>query len=184
MRKSEDRKGRHIGIIAAAAVLFLAHDSIGANTARFAWSPSEDSVAGYRIHYGVVSRTYNQVFDAGNATNATVSNLTPATRYYFALTAYNGFGVESDYSTELTYFVPTNSAPPISFGLRINLTPTKQTVLTLTGATNRTYSIEATTNLVVWTNIGAVAVGPSGSSAFTDTNATQYARRFYRARAL
>jgi hypothetical protein len=41
------------------------------------------------------------------------------------------------------------------------------------------FIIRASTNLVVWTNIGVATSSVSGSWSFTDTNAWRYARRFY-----
>jgi hypothetical protein len=157
--------------------------SAGGAGVTFGWTANTDPVAGYKIHYGPASRTYNQVFDARNVTAGTVSNLVAGTRYFFALTAYNSQGLESDYSNEITYFVPTNTAPLGPFRLTIAVTPSRQKVLTLTGPTNRSYSIEAATNLTAWTNLGTVTVGSGGSSVFVDTNATNR-RRYYRARAL
>lgn len=150
----------------------------------FGWTSNTDPVAGYKIHYGPASRTYNQVLDARNATSGTVSNLIAGNRYFFALTAYNPQGLESDYSTELTYFVPTNTAPTGPFRLTIAITPSRQRVLTLTGPTNRSYSIETGTNLTAWMNLGTVSVGTSGSASLVDTNPPAQPRRYYRARAL
>jgi hypothetical protein len=46
------------------------------------------------------------------------------------------------------------------------------------GVTNGTVTIQASTNLVSWTNIGSVY--STGSFSFTDTNAPAYPYRFYR----
>ena len=68
------------------------------------WDPSPDeNVAGYRIYYGVASRTYTNVVDVGYVTNTIITNLTINVTYYFAATAYNILGMESDYSDEATY---------------------------------------------------------------------------------
>lgn len=165
-------------------MLLLLPGVVLANSVRFGWSPNVERVAGYKIHYGPASRTYDRILDTGNAVTGTVSNLVPGSTYYFALTAYNAEGLESDYSGELIYFVPTNVAPTTPFRLTIAVTPSNQTAVTVTGATNRTFGIEATTNLTTWIGIGNLAVGASGSSSFTDTNAATQTRRYYRARAL
>jgi hypothetical protein len=52
--------------------------------------------------------------NVGNATQTTVSGLVPGQTYYFAATAYNSSGVESDYSTEIVYTVPSGRPPPDS----------------------------------------------------------------------
>jgi hypothetical protein len=58
------------------------------------------SVAGFRVYYGKESRAYTQIIDVRNVTSYTVNSLFPGT-YYFAVTAYDSFGMESDYSPEL-----------------------------------------------------------------------------------
>ena len=71
------------------------------------WEPSPDTnVVGYNVYYGTTSRGYTQMVPAGNATSITISNLTEGVTYYFAATAYDSFGLESDYSEEASYTVP------------------------------------------------------------------------------
>ena len=68
-----------------------------------AWDPSPDpTVVGYLVYYGNSSGNYTQSFDVGNATTATVSNLT-AGQYFFVVTSYNSAGVESAPSTVVTF---------------------------------------------------------------------------------
>ena len=67
-----------------------------------AWNPDAGTnIAGYKIYYGVASRTYTNTNNVGNVTNATISSLVSGTIYYFAATAYDTSGSESDYSTEV-----------------------------------------------------------------------------------
>ena len=84
-------------------------DETPATTAQLtlAWDTnSETDLAGYKIHYGLQSRTYDTTCDVGNFTSCTIADLTPGTTYYFAATAYNTDGLESDFSTEVSYLVP------------------------------------------------------------------------------
>ena len=142
------------------------------------WSPSLDiNVAGCNVYYGVACRTYTNGVDVGNATNATISSLVEGTTYYFTVTAYNIFGLESDYSNEISYTVPAALAR-----LQIRAAPAGQVVLTVTGPIGRTYDLLATQDFTAWTVIGAVTVGAGGSLDFTDTNAASFPRRFYRTR--
>ena len=66
-----------------------------------AWDPSPDSsVVGYKVYWGVATRNYTNSLSAGSATTLTVSNLVVGRTYYFAATAYDTNGIESDYSVE------------------------------------------------------------------------------------
>ena len=70
------------------------------------WDPnSESDLAGYRIYYGIVSRSYDNAIDVGNTETCIVTGLIPGATYYFAATAYNTSELESDYSNEIEYTV-------------------------------------------------------------------------------
>lgn len=143
-----------------------------------AWNRSADTnVTGYNLYDGGASHTYTNVINAGNATNATVSGLTSGKTYYFAATAYDSLGLESGFSSEASYTVPTTLP-----GLKLRVTPAKQVILTVTGQNGHTYDIQATQNFSTWTVIGTVTMGASGSLDFTDTNAASFPKRFYRTR--
>ena len=64
--------------------------------------------------------------------------------------------------------------------MQIRAAPAKQVILTVTGQVGHTYDILATQNFTTWTVIGTVTVGAGGSSDFTDTNAANFPKRFYR----
>ena len=81
-----------------------------------AWDPVTNSpVAGYRLYGGTASQAYTTDLDAGNATQKTVSDLTGGVTYYFAATAYEANGLESVFSTEITYTPPVQELPPLVF---------------------------------------------------------------------
>lgn len=80
-----------------------------------AWDPETVSgLAGYKVHYGTVSKNYSFVADAGNQTTATITGLTAGVTYYFAATAYDTAGTESAFSSEVTYTVPSSCSSAIS----------------------------------------------------------------------
>ena len=83
-------------------------DEIGVATVM--WTPSTtnvdgtylDNLAGYKIYYGTVSRTYTNSITINNPgiTTYVVENL-PSGTYYFAVTAFNNLGIESNKSNEV-----------------------------------------------------------------------------------
>ncbi len=114
-------------IFLAASILF----SLSASNAHSAqvtltWDASTDSnTAGYKVHYGNSSRSYQAVIDVGMTTTCTISNLPAGTTYYFAATDYNASGAESAYSNEVSYATsatctysisPTSQSPGSSGG--------------------------------------------------------------------
>ena len=76
-----------------------------------AWDAnSETNLAGYRLYYGTSSRAYTNVSNLGNVLSASVTLLEGST-YYFAVTAVNTLGLESDYSAEVSHNIPGNRSP-------------------------------------------------------------------------
>jgi hypothetical protein len=77
---------------------------------RLEWNPVPDqNVTGYRVYFGTASRTYLQPLGQGlasTATTFTVTDLSGARRYFFAVTATNSLGKESGYSDEIFVDVP------------------------------------------------------------------------------
>jgi hypothetical protein len=68
---------------------------------RLQWDPNVDAVAGYRIYWGVESRNYLVSVDVGDTHLAQVDYL-PRGLLFFAATAYNSAGGESDFSNEVS----------------------------------------------------------------------------------
>jgi len=89
---------------------FILNSAFAVGSVTLAWDPSPDStVVGYRVYYGVASGNYTNSAAVGNVTNATVANLVDGVTYYFAATAYDSAGGESDFSNEATYTVPISN---------------------------------------------------------------------------
>ncbi|MBI5755921.1 MAG: fibronectin type III domain-containing protein [Nitrospirae bacterium] len=80
-----------------------------ANSATLLWDPPTTNtdgteltdLTGYKVYYGTESGNYTASTDVGNVTTYTVSDLPPQT-YYLAVTAYDVYGNESDYSNEVS----------------------------------------------------------------------------------
>ena len=92
-------------------------DGEGSGTGAIAslqWNPVQDSsVSGYFVHYGRQSQGQHGSCDyesalSVNSSSATVINLDPNTRYYFAVSAFNG--AEGPCSDEVSLVTPPASA--------------------------------------------------------------------------
>jgi hypothetical protein len=71
------------------------------------WDPNtEPELAGYKIYWGTSNGNYTSSKDAGKNTTTTITGLNEGITYYFAATAYDGDGNESDYSDQISYQVP------------------------------------------------------------------------------
>jgi len=67
-----------------------------------AWdSNAESDVAGYKVYYGTASGKYTHSVNVGNVTQTTVN--VSKKKYYIALTAYDTYGNESDFSNEVSW---------------------------------------------------------------------------------
>ena len=73
----------------------------------------EPDVAGYKVYYGKVSRTYSNCIDVGKMTEYKIPSLPENGVWYFAVTAYDSVGNESGYSNEVHI---GNSEIPFSLG--------------------------------------------------------------------
>ncbi|MEJ2629158.1 MAG: fibronectin type III domain-containing protein, partial [bacterium] len=74
---------------------------------------SEPDLAGYKVYYGMESKNYSQFVNAGNTTIYSIGTLTAGQTYYFAVTAYDESGNESDWSTEVSFEVQDTEPPEI-----------------------------------------------------------------------
>ena len=164
-------------------VLLIQLPAHATQSVTLAWNASTDpTVVGYNIYYGGASGDYTNTLSAGNATNLTVSGLVAGDTYYFAATSYNSSGVQSPFSSEVSYSVPTNTVTvnqpptlnPIN-NLTINENAGLQTVNLsgiTSGATNQyqTLTVTATsgnTNLIPNPTVHYTSANTSGSLTFT-----------------
>jgi hypothetical protein len=75
-----------------------------AGSITLAWdAPPGATGVTYKLYDGFVSRVYTNVVPVGSATSVTVTSLVTGATYYFAVTATDASGLESDYSAELAY---------------------------------------------------------------------------------
>ena len=98
-------------------VWFLAM-TVKAASVTLAWDASPDaSVVGYKVYFGVGSGAYTNSVTVTNGLTCTITNLTVGVTYFFAATAYEINGIESDFSNEVSYRPPLPGPAPAS-GLR------------------------------------------------------------------
>ncbi len=82
------------------------------------WVPnSEPDLAGYNVYHGTTSGVYGFPDDVQNKTSHHKSNLDPDKQHYFAVTAYDESGNESDPSAEV-------STPPPSINQQLSVSIT------------------------------------------------------------
>ncbi len=140
-----------------------------------AWNPVPDpDVAGYNLYYGTASRVYTDVVAVGDTNQVTISGLVPGVTYYLAATTRLITGLESAYSDEISFTIPT-SAPV----LQQSVSASGEVNLTASAPPGHTYDVLATEDFALWLAIGAVAVDTNGWFGFTDPDASQYPWRFY-----
>ncbi|MDD5140868.1 MAG: fibronectin type III domain-containing protein [Verrucomicrobiales bacterium] len=110
------RSGRFASPSLIIALLFAVSEvcTFAAASVTLAWNPSlAKGVAGYNLYYGGRSGVYTNEISKASFKGTTVSGLVPGVTYYFAVTAYDRNGLESPFSSEISYEVPLNAASPL-----------------------------------------------------------------------
>ncbi|HWW01928.1 MAG TPA: fibronectin type III domain-containing protein [Candidatus Acidoferrum sp.] len=171
-------KLRRLGLIAA-FITSLPFAAWGQSRVALAWDASRGgAIAGYRLYSGVANQSYSTMEDVGNATTATVSNLVAGMTYYFAVTAYDPAGLESAFSAEVGYTVPSTPAAPVS--LQLSFTETGEVLLTGSAPPGYVYDVQVSSDLSSWTSVGSVVTDTSALLEFTDPNVPAIRARYYR----
>ena len=81
----------------------LAASFVDASEIPLTWDPSADVVAGYKVYYGTSSKRYQQSVDVGSETDVVLDLDLPNKKHYFAVTAYDHEGNESDLSNRISW---------------------------------------------------------------------------------
>ena len=77
------------------------------------WETADSSeIVNYKIYFGTQSRNYTTVVEAGNRSSFTLANLSEGVTYFAAVTAVNDYGMESDFSRELSATVKVRDVSP------------------------------------------------------------------------
>lgn len=167
-----------LGVLAALTPL----TAFGSGTVTLAWDPSPGTnvIANYNVYYGVASATYTNLAAAGTNTTVSISNLVEGATYYFAATAVDTSGLESDYSTEVSTLIPnklTNQPPTLNAlaNLTMNEGAGLQTVNLSginSGATNESQTLtvsasSSNTGLIPTPTVNYTSPNATGSISFT-----------------
>jgi hypothetical protein len=145
-----------------------------AGTVTLAWDPSPGTnvIANYKVYYGTASGTYTNSVSAGTNLTVSVSNLVQGVTYYFAASATDANGLESDYSTEVSTVIATPNQPPTLNALAnmtINENASLQTV-NLAGITSGATNESQT--LVVTASSSNASLIPTPTVHYTSPNTT------------
>jgi len=111
---------------------------------------SETNLAFYKAYWGPASLSYTGMLAAGLATNVAL-NLSSEGRYFFAVTAVNVLGEESEYSNEVSWGngpAVTNAAP-----LQVRLEWRTSGSPIVSWETRGLETLESSTNLARWTDV-------------------------------
>jgi methionine-rich copper-binding protein CopC len=110
-------------LLVAIALLFSAPAVANAATITVAWDPnSEADLGGYVLVYGTSPGVYSSSIDVGRATICSVPALSPGTRYYFAVRAYNTAGESSLLSAEVSDVAMDTPPPPDTTAPAVSVT--------------------------------------------------------------
>jgi len=103
-----------MNLVAVVALALAVAGLARGQTVTLAWDASPSAaVAGYRVYWGTNSRAYFGVTNAGLVLTQAVV-LPHRGRWFFAATAYDTNGLESDFSSEVS--LESKPAPPVMAG--------------------------------------------------------------------
>jgi hypothetical protein len=148
--------------------------AVAAGTVTLAWDASlgTNVIANYKVYYGVASRTYTNSAAAGTNLTVSVSNLVSGATYYFAATATDTSGLESDYSTEVSTVIAAPNQPP-TLNVLANVTMNEDAstqVVNLSGITDG--STNETQTLTVTASSSNPGLIPNPPVSYTSPSAT------------
>jgi hypothetical protein len=184
-RKRSKFSQKTFGLILGGAGLFtLNYPAMADVTVTLGWrSSGEANVAGYKVYYGPESRNYDHCVDAGNSTNVCITVPVAGVTNYFATTAYDTDGNESDFSEEST-FVATLATGGDTTNTVTQLNQLTSATLssgtfsfTVNGISGAAYVIQASTNLTDWFPVQT----NTAPFVFEDAEVSARSQCFYRA---
>ena len=123
------------------------------------WNPNPESdIAGYKLSYGTQTGVYTTSIDVGNVTTWNLT-LTPGTRYFVVIQAYNTGGLYSAYSAEVIYDAPPAPTPTLT-----SLSPSSGTIATAVTISGSNFGASKGTSTVTFNGTAATPTSWSASS--------------------
>ncbi len=102
-KKFHSRKPYLATVIQSILFISICLMSLNAREITISWNASSDKdVAGYKVYYGLSSRKYKYCIDTKKSTQYTIPSIPDSGKIYFAVTAYDSEGNESQYSEEVS----------------------------------------------------------------------------------
>jgi PKD repeat protein len=94
-------------------MMFLPGLALG-ETATISWDPNpEPDIAGYKVFYGTSSGNYTDCITVNSTqTSCEITGLQGGNTYYFAVKAVDASGQESEFSSEVSKYIPAPIVPP------------------------------------------------------------------------
>jgi len=151
-------------------LLFLAFwlqsAAVHAAQADLVWDPPANAdgtpatVGGYKVHRGTAAGKYSQSLNVGTATSYTDTSLIQGNTYYFAVTAYDASGSESEFSNEIAKGIPatgggTTGSPVSKTGWRLVYVDSQETKAANRAAVNAFDGNTATLWITDWATTNA-----------------------------
>jgi hypothetical protein len=164
---------RHAAFFAfVLSCLALASSALAEQSVTLAWDPNpETDIGGYIVYYGSASRNYTNAINVGNVTTNTVRGLVDGATYFFAVTAYNTNGLESDFSDEVSYSSAGGNLPPL-----VNAGPDQNLTLPATATLHGTATDDGKPNppgviATAWSKVSGPGTVTFANAASTNTTA-------------
>src|ERR1043166_2880711 len=150
------------------------------------WDPNPDAeVVQYHAYVGTQSGSYDRFIDAGTQTSVHMSPLDPGVTYYFSVTTSTLDGLESPFSSEISYTVPIDGTNADLTPLAIMLPNIGSSVsLAFNVNPGLQYMVQASFDLRTWQTLETLAPETADTITWNDISAPSYPQRFYRIVAL
>jgi hypothetical protein len=156
--------------------------AVSAFDVTLAWdSNPEPDLARYKVYVGTRSFQYDTVLDAGLETQKVIPSLEPGRTYYFAVSATLSNGIESELSAEVTYTLPIDGTNAWSVPLKLSFSASPSIpMVSYAVSQGAECFVQASEDLRTWQTVHITPPGPAGTVHWSDENAVNFPKRFYR----